>query len=600
VVAGRQWTRSTVAPGGGPVVRSQIDLTAERPLRSPGKGNHPVSTELAVSPDGGLLVWTSRPDDGSTPSALHMRRLDTGEVTRIQGTEGAFQPFISPDGRWIGFSVREGVGKYGLRRVPIEGGLAADLAELPWPPSGASWEADGTILLGSEVGGIRWVPAEGGAPRELTTANRTREFGHRLPSALPGGRSFVFTTIPALFGVRARIEAVSLPGGERKLLVEDGADARYLATGHLVFVRRGVVMAAPFDPERLELTAPPVPVVQAISQALNAGDSGDNSGAAQIAVSETGLLAYASGGIYPDTPIELLLVDEGGRTEPLPGFDKPLVSPQLQFSPDGRQMVFIEQARSGLLWLFDVERHTYQVLSDRGIASSPRWSPDGTRLVFGWTEAGPFHLWLRPTDRGNWQQLTSGEQNDIAPFWSPDGRVLAFLRGGDVFLYRFEDKQVLPFLTTKAEEGYSEFSPDGRWLAYASNETGRSEIHVTSFPDRERTRTVSDGGGSAPAWSHDGSRLFYYSPPSADGRHSMMAVAVRPGAELSRGRPAALFRLPDRFVSLSPVRSYDLHPDGRHFVMGRYVEGEPEPPITRLELVHNWFAELERLCPTGR
>jgi serine/threonine-protein kinase len=583
-VVNRLWLRPLERPRAAPVVRSEVDLTADRPLRSPAwRHNHPIRKELALSPDGTLLVWTSEPDDATTPSALYLRRLESGETTLIPGTEKASQPFFSPDGRWIGFVSYEGSGEHRLRKlaprthrlrkVPVEGGLAIDLAELPWSPKGMSWGADGRIFLGSTAGGIHWVPAEGGPLRELTTVDRTREADHQLPSALPGGQAILMTAMLHVYGARARIEIVSLMSGERKVVVEDGADARYLLTGHLAFVRRGVLMAAPFDLRRLELTGPPVPVVPGVNQALSGGGGHLNSAAAQFAVSDSGLLVYAPGGIFAPLPVDLLLVDETGRADPLPGFDRPLVSPQCRYSPDGRQLAFVEQDRNGLFWLFDLERQTYRALSDRGIAASPRWSPDGTRLVLGWSEAGPFQLWLAPTVRGDWERLTRGERDDWAPSWSPDGRFLAFVRGDppvtDVFLCRFEDRQAVPFLATEADEMWPEFSPDGRWLAYGSNESGRFEVYVTSFPGRERTLTVSRQGGMAPAWARDGRRLFYYTPLSEEGRGSMMAVTVRHEPELSLGPPTVLFRLPDRFGSLVPMRSYELHPDGRRFLVGR-------------------------------
>jgi serine/threonine protein kinase len=599
ILADRLWLRPRAGGTEATVVRSQIDLTSDLPLL--GARNHPARTEFALSPDGRILVWAAR-KDSTAPPGLHERRLDTGEVTRIPGTESASLPFFSPDGRWIGFETWDREKGYRLRKVPVGGGLAVDVAELSSWPMGATWGPDGQIYLGSETGGLLRVPAESGSPREITAVDRTRETGHRLPGLLPGGRALLFTTMPHEFGVVARIEVVSLDDGGRKVVVEDGADARYLPTGHLVFARRGVLMAAPFDLSRLELAAPPVPVLEGVSQSLNWGETSLNSGAAQFAVSDSGLLAWAPGGIVEDTPNELLLVDEAGRTELLPGFDRPLVSPQLHFSPDGRQLAFVEQQRSGLLWLFDVERHTYRPLSDRGIAASPRWSPDGSRLAVSWSEAGPAHLWIVTTGRADWERLTEGERWDISPSWSPDGRGLAYVRSGppsaDIFIYRFEDGPVVPFLTSRAEEAWPEFSPDGRWLAFASNESGRNEVYVTSFPDRDQTLTVSRDGGEAPAWSRDGRRLFYYSRPSG-GRRSMMAVTVRHGPELQLGIPTPLFQLPDGFVHLS-VRSYELHPDGRRFVVGRQVKTEPPPPITHIELIHNWFAELERLAPTDR
>jgi hypothetical protein len=404
--------------------------------------------------------------------------------------------------------------------------------------------------------------------------------------------------MPFPWGVNARIEALSLRTGERTVVVEDGADARYLATGHLVFVRQGVLMAAPFDRERLELTAPPVPVIEGVSQALNIGSAMGNSGAGQFAVSDSGLLVYAPGGVFKDVPIDLVLLDEAGRAEPLPGFDKPLATNHVHFSPDGRQLVFVERAISGLFWVFDLERQTFRALSNRGIGGSPRWSPDGTHLAVSWSEGGPFHLWRLPLDGGKWEQLTDGPHYDLAPSWSPDGRFLAFCRGMDIFLYRFEDQKVVPFLDSPAAESHPEFSPDGRWLAYASDESGRPEVYVTSFPDRKQTLTVSRQGGFGPAWSRDGKRLFYHSVEAPEGKRSMMAVTVRHDPELSLGRAGTLFRYP--FLGQGPMRGYDVHPDGRRFLVAIEGEHTAPPPITRLHLVHNWFAELERLAPTGR
>ncbi len=241
----------------------------------------------------------------------------------------------------------------------------------------------------------------------------------------------------------------------------------------------------------------------------------DNSCAALFTVSDSGLLAYARGASSRTPRSSCFSWTRTGRSEPLPGFDRPLATPQIHFSPDGRQLVFTEQGRSGLLWLFDVERQTFLPLSDRGIAGSPRWSPDGDRAggVLGGGRTKP------PLDRAHrsgrlgapHRRGTRGLESILEPGW----RLLAFVREGppstDILLYRFEDRQVVPFLTTEAYEAYPEFSPDGRWLAYASDESGRTEVYVTSFPGREQTITVSRQGGRAPAWSRDGRRLFYYS-----------------------------------------------------------------------------------------
>jgi serine/threonine-protein kinase len=606
-VAGVLGTRPWQGTSQGPVVRAEIDLTLERALTH----RRPSRTAVALSPDGTHLLWNGRPSGRREGQALYMRSLDSGVVEPIPGTENVGEQFFSPDGRWIGFTALVGDGpqrdgpqrKVVLRKVPINGGLAVDLAEVPDRPMGSSWGRDGKIYLGSMDGGIRWVPAEGGPLREITTRDRSREAGHRLPWALPGGRALLFTTMPRTTTAVARIEAVSLTTGERTVVVEDAADARYLETGHLVFVRRGTLMAAPFDLERLELAAPPVPVVDGVSQALNMR-AYDNSGAGQFAVSDSGLLVYAPGGIpSSDRQRELVLLDETGRAEPLPGFDRETVSPNLRFSPDGRQLAFTEEGTRDLVGLFDVERQTYRVLAEGGVATSPRWNPDGSRIAMSWSEGGPFHIHMWPVGGGDGERLTESAGYDWALSWSPDGRFLAFVReelpAHDIVLYRFEDRKVVPFLVTKANEAWPEFSPDGRWLAYGSDETGEDEIYVTSFPDGKQTLAVSSNGGRDPTWSRDGRRLFYVQWRGRQEGGFMMAVSVGPGESLSLGQPTTLFQLPDGFETRYPNSSYAVHPDGR-FLVALRREHEPPPPITRLNLVHNWFSELERLAPTDR
>jgi Tol biopolymer transport system component len=604
LVAGFLGTRPWQGTSQGPVVRAEIDLTPERALTH----RRPSRTEVALSPDGTHLVWNSCPSGCWEGRALYMRSLDSGVVAPVPGTENAGEHFFSPDGRWIGFTALVGDGlkrRAVLRKVPVRGGLVVDLGELDFVTMGFSWGRDGKIYAGSMTRGIQWLSAEGGPLREITTRDRSREAGHRLPWVLPEGRALLFTTMPRTMTAVARVEAVFLDTGERKMVVEDAADARYLATGHLVFVRRGTLMAAPFDVDRLELTAPPVPVVDGVWQALNMR-SGENSGAGQFAVGASGLLVYVSGGIASrDRPRELVLLDESGRAEPLPGFDREAVSPNLRFSPDGRQLAFTEEGTRDLVGLFDVERQTYRVLAEGGIATSPRWSPDGSRLAMGWSEGGPFHIYVWPASGGEGERLTESAGYDSALSWSPDGRLLAFVReelpARDIFLYRFEDRQVVPFLVTKANEAWPEFSPDGRWLAYGSDETGKDEIYVTSFPDGKQTLAVSRNGGEDPAWSRDGRRLFYVQS-RGQGRETdefMMAVSVGPGESLSLGQPTTLFRLPDGFGTRRPSSNYAVHPDGRFLVAPRR-EHERPPPITRLNLVHNWFTELERLAPTDR
>jgi len=217
-------------------------------------------------------------------------------------------------------------------------------------------------------------------------------------------------------------------------------------------------------------------------------------------------------------------------------------------------------------------------------------------------------LWLAPAEGGGpWQRLTEGD--DWPSSWTPDGRAVVFVRiqpdqTMDILLYRFEDRQVVPLIATKANEMFPEVSPDGRWLAYVSDESGRDEVLVTSFPDRKTTFVVSREGADSPAWSRDGKTLYYLTRESVDNglpAYRLLSVPVTPGEPLALGKPAVLFRLPPGILGSAPTRCYDVHPDGRRFLFVRTKGSLSLPaPVTRLHLAQGWFAELERLSPTRR
>jgi len=608
VMAGR-WSRPpSSSTSEVRAVRGQIELRPDLPLtcgqavgrQAVGRQPRPeamrgrslvcTQTEFALDPAGTRLVWTSRAR-ATGPTSLYLRQLATGEVARVTGTEDGNSPFFSPDGRWVGFVARVESG-WSLRKVSVEGGLPTELAHLEESPVGASWSADGKILLGSQSEGISWIPAEGGPLREVTKADPTREFGHRAPQRLPARDSLLLTSVSRPWAATTRVEVASLSTGERQVLIQDASAARYTSTGHIIFLRRGILMAAAFDLDALELTTEPLPIAENVSQALGEGITGMG----QFSISDSGLLAYAPGGLSQRVPIELLLLDALGHAEPLPGFDRTGISPQPAVSPDGRRLAIVERGGAGgRLWLFDLQRRTYRLLSQRGLACCPQWSPDGTRLLVAWSEEGPMHLWMVPSDGGEWQDLAGGEQQYWVPSWSPDQRYVAFLRSGppssDLMILDLEDGSVRPFVASPAMEYHPAFSPDGRWIAYTSDESGRWEVYITSFPGRERTLTVSSDGGESPAWSPDGRRLFYLSVPP-DGPRSMMAVTLGNAPEASLGPPTRLFSY--EMISLFPAPL----PDGR-FIVGHRREGEDLPATTtRLEAVYNWLAEFERLSPS--
>ena len=363
------------------------------------------------------MAFSAVPAGTASPSQLYLRSLDRAEAEPIKGTEGAREPFFSPDGQWVGFYAN---GE--LYRVSLGGGLAQELAACPSLPKGISWGDDGKIYWGQ--GGVKRVPAGGGTVEQVTKVDRNKESSHNLPVVLPGGKAMVFTVTPDLYGDRAHVEVASLPAGDRKILIEDAADARYLSTGHLVFIRRGVLMAAAFDPRRLTLTGPPITVVPGVEQALNVYDGTNHSGAGQFSVSASGSLAYAPGGIDHLSQCEVVLVDRDGRTEVLPGFNKPEVTNQVRLSPDGKRLAFVQA--SGPLWLFDLARATHTRISPEGLAALPRWSPDGQRLAFDWTAGGSLKSWqVSPEASDSLAPLIEGSAELWLSSWSRDGRFLA-------------------------------------------------------------------------------------------------------------------------------------------------------------------------------
>jgi eukaryotic-like serine/threonine-protein kinase len=587
-LAGRWIGWQETAPVTSSVVRSSLELPPDGSLV------HGSGTNLSVSPDGTWLAWIGQPDSEQRP-ALHVMSLSDGTSARVNGTEGADQPMFSPDGRWIAF-----VSDRRLRKVPAAGGLVVDVADLAThgPPMGASWTTEGGFVLGSSNAGLTSVSAEGAPPKPVLTVDATREVGHRLPFVLPGGRTLLLTTMPHFWGVHARVEALVLASGARKVLIEDCADGRLLPTGHLVCLRQGTLLAAPFDGQRLELRGPVVPVVRGVRQSLNRGMSHDNSGAGELAISSTGLLVFAPGGIEEDSPGELVMVDGSGQAEPVAGFNHPLTTGFARFSPDGRRIAFAERARTGLLWLFDIERRTSIPLSRDGLGGPPVWSPDGRHVVVSWSRAGALDLWLVPTDGGReWTRLTRHVDHGwLWPSsWSPDGRTLAVVRSdgeGDVALLDLATQRMTPFLPAPAR--FPEFSPDGRWLAYVTEINGREQVYLTALPEGRRVFAVSSDGGTEPAWSRDGTTLYYRSRSE----NALWSVSVGAGETPVLGRPRRLFAGP--FWSATPVRGWDVHPGGRGFLFARFGPWTPPSPVTRLSLVHNWFAELERLSPTPR
>ncbi len=560
-----------------------------------------MRTEVALSPDGNTLVFSASPDGAMPKARLYRRSLDAAEATLIPGVpEGACLPTFSPDGQSIVFWAGEKLQK--LQKVAVQGGMPVALCDLKARPFGLAWAPDGRIIYGTAGAGLAYVPAAGGTPQVLTTIDRLKEQTHRLPHLLPGGKALLFTAMLANLGLETRLEWLSLETGQRKLLVEDAADGRYLATGHLAFVRRGALMVVPFDLARLQTTGRAVTAVPGLMQALNTlADDDGNSGAGQYSVSESGALIWATGGLLPDGDPELYWVDRSGRAELWPALAKRAVN-GFRLSPDGRRLVFATTGGAErAVWVYDMRRNRATVVASdtQSFLVAPLWAPDGRRVVFSWWQAS-LRLWLKAvdgTEKG--VELQRSEFGLRGNSWSRDGKYLAFVQSGggtgnDIVVLRMADRQTTPFVATKAAEAFPEFPPDGRWLAYVSNETGRNEVYVRSFPDGKRTLPVSADGGTAPMWGRDGRELFYWNI----GFKQTMKVDVSPGETLSVGTPRPLF--PFNGSASAMVRMYyDITPDGQRFLIQKAWASKPTA-VTELNLVRRWFDELKRISPTAK
>jgi serine/threonine-protein kinase len=548
-------------------------------------------TAVAVSPDGRHIVfagWRGR------EQRLYLRALDRPEAEPIARTEGAMNPFFSPNGEWIGFWA-DGQ----LKKVALAGGPPVPLCDTE-PPLGASWGTDDRIVFGQQTG-LWTVPGTGGVPRLLTELEGARRgANHRLPWVLPGGQAILHTLVG---GQRrweeAQIVAQSLTTGERQVLIEGGAHPTYTSSGHLLYVKLGVLWAAPFDPSALELRGPAVPVIEGVAQAAEIALLPVDTGAAQYSVSASGTLVYLPGGLLPPDLRNIVWVDRHGQTEPLPIAAGEYFHPSI--SPDGR-IAISDQGTSSIL-VVDLGRGVSQKLPAPGV-NVGAWHPDGGRIAFGWSEGGARNLFWQPADgSGSAVRLTDSPNAQFAGEWFSQGSELLFVEvrpttDADILVLNIEEPEEgpRPVFDAPVEEAYPALSPDERWLAYVSDESGQREVYVLAYPSLEGKQQISSDGGYMPAWSPSGDQLFYLTQASGqDEENVMMAVDLALGAELRAGTPRELFR--GRYRHSRQIRTYEVAPDGR-FLMVERGSAERTIATASLRVVLNWFEELKRLVPT--
>jgi len=601
--AGVTWMLRPTAAG-MPLARLSVDVRPAAELNSGGTSSFWIPTPggsrtaLTWTPDGQALVFVGR---RSGVQQLYVRRLDAAEASPLAGTEGAEAPAVSPDGQWVAFWANGAV-----RKAPVSGGPVMSLLPgLVRPPLGLVWDTRGRLFFGREDGRIWVIPAEG-APTAVTTLGEG-QLAHTLPWPLPGGRALLYT-------VRRRswswgdeqIVAQSLSTGARNVVVKDGADARYLPTGHLLFLRRGVLCAVPFDAERLETRGPEVAVLDPVAQALTASNAFDITGAGQFAIAATGTLAWVANPTVSFADAALVTVDRRGKVSSLPA---PVRSygPSVRLSPDGQRLaVVIRSLSEAGVWNYDLNRGSLTLLAGSGEAVWPIWSRDGRRLLFDWLTEGRRALAALPADGTASPHVLVPDSWLNASSVTPDGRQVAAVHepDTDILSVAVENGQVpvQPLIQTPHDEGWAEFSPDGHWLAYASEASGRREVYVRPYPGPGPALQVSIDGGQSPAWHPGGKELFFVSPRNPGSRWVMMAADVDAGSARGLGRPRPLFEFDAVNLKLvcAPVRCYDVARDGQGFFAVEQRVATLPPPVTHVGLVQNWVEELKAKVPTTR
>lgn len=523
---------------------------------------------IAISPTGDRIAYSGEKDG---VRHLFLRALDSADASRIAGTEGADSPAFSPDGRWLAFYTAGT-----LKKVSVSGG-APLLVTSAGNIRGIAWTFDDQLVFANPfTAGLGRVAADGGESRVLTTVNRTAgEKSHRFPQMLPDGRHVLFTIVAADIHSHddARLAVLDLTTGEVKVVLTGGTHGRYVPTGHLIYARAQSLFAVPFNLETLRITGTPQPVVSGVAMS-------GAFGTAAFDVAEDGTLAYVSA---PETPStwDVWLVDRTGRGDML--FQTTQALEFVSASPDGSRLVLEESAANDLVWQYDIARRVQSRISHPpGDAEQPAWSSDGLSVVYCTTM--PVGVMASATDgSARHRQVVTGNGECWYPTSAPDGSIWyaedAPGTRHDLWMSAAGAGPPLPVLKTRYSESEPRFSPDGRWVAFTSDESGRTEVYVRPAASAMRW-TVSADGGTAPRWARDG-RAIYFRRGS-----QLLAAPVSTGSRLVVEKPRLLF-------DSAFEAPYDVLPDGR-FVM---IRAHRAPLATRANLVLNWFAELTSGLP---
>jgi serine/threonine-protein kinase len=552
--------------------------------------------DIAITPDGNRIIYTG-PND-----TLFVRALDNVEPRSLGAGGRMVGPFVSPDGLWVGFSGQGGTAGAVLQKIALTGGPPIPIVRLDNALSGATWSSDGTIVFAtaSLETGLQRIAADGseGEPTILTRPNRTaEEADHVFPEMLPDGQAVLFTIRSTTASLDdARIAVLDLRTGTQTTLIRGGTDAHYVPSGHLIYGAAGTLRGVAFDLSRLAVIGAPVPVVPEV---ISKG-----SGGIDAAVAVDGTLVYAPGRVSI-VRRALVWVDRQGRVEPTKVAAG--LYDDVRLSPDGTRVALSESSEQRDIWVWELATGIRTRVTTDPIADQyPVWTPDGDRVLFSSGRTGvavPNIFWRAADGTGAIERLTQSASGQNPTGIARDGTVVFDETGAgrfDIFTLTSKDRRVQPLVASAFIERNADISPNGRWLAYESNESGQLEIHVRPFPDVDRSRfTVSTAGGTRPLWARNGEELFYIAPDGA-----LMAVGVEPGPTWKTGQPVKLFDWP---IPPTISRSYDVSNDGRRFLALRpasvpgpaSVDGSEADEPSSLVVVQHFDEELKQLVPTN-